>query len=373
MFKITVKRMSKENIFIKIACILLCIVLGLLLLIVAFKYLFSAVFPFLVAWLFVTGLKKPSKFLSDKTRLSRKSASVVCTTVAIFVVGYLVYLFFSMLIHQISDIYAKLSSDKGVIDNILGAVQEIGEKAEITMRKIPYIGERLIDKTGRVSFEENFAARLSEIFLSLVPVIGNFIGTLIKTVPYSMVVLLVTVVASVYFSCDLENINRSVAGIFPKKTRKILFTVKNELFDVISGYFRAYSILFALTFCELYVGLNIIGVKYSFLISTLTAAVDILPIFGIGAILLPWAFVLFIFDSYKKAIGLVVLYILMTVIRQSIEPKIVGGFLGLHPLLALFSMYVGIRLFGVIGLFLFPIAFIVAKNIFLKRKTSLEG
>lgn len=360
--------MPKENILIKITCILLCIVLGVLLLVLAFKYLFSAVFPFFAAWLFVTALKKPSKFLSDKTKLSEKSASVVCTAVAIFVVGYLVYLFFSMLIHQITDIYTKLSSDKGVIDNLLGVVQGIGEKAEITIRKIPYIGERLVDNSERISFEENFTTRLSDIFLSLVPVIGNFIGTIIKAVPYFMVVLLVTVIASVYFSCDMENINRGISGIFPLKMRNVLFTVKNELFDVISGYFRAYSILFALTFCELFVGLNIIGVEYSFLVSALTAALDILPIFGIGAVLLPWAFVLFIFDSYKKAIGLVVLYIVMTVIRQSIEPKIVGGFLGLHPLLALFSMYVGIRLCGVIGLFLFPIIFIVTKNILLKRK-----
>ncbi len=95
----------------------------------------------------------------------------------------------------------------------------------------------------------------------------------------------------------------------------------------------------------------------------MVAIIDILPILGTGAILLPWSIIAFILGNYKIGIGILLLYIVITAVRQTIEPKIVGQQIGLHPIVTLLLMYVGAQLMGVLGLLLLPIIATIIKNI----------
>ena len=129
------------------------------------------------------------------------------------------------------------------------------------------------------------------------------------------------------------------------------------------GYLRSYSIIMLITFAEIFFGLSVLGIEYSFLIAAVSAVIDILPVLGVGIILLPWAIFCLIGRNLFRGIGLIILYVIIVIVRQFIEPKIVGESLGVHPLLALSSFYIGYRLFGFAGIIIAPILLVLWRTI----------
>lgn len=199
------------------------------------------------------------------------------------------------------------------------------------------------------------------------PEIATFLGSIVAKIasgiPYIILFLFVTIISVFYFSIELNRIDNFAQKLFSKKEMSVLFVIKDEIISVLFGYIRAYSVIILMTFSELFIGLSIIGEKYALLISFFTAIIDILPILGAGTVLIPWGLVLIMTNNLKTGIGILVLYLAITIIRQIAEPKIVGGFLWLHPLCALMAMYIGLRVAGISGIFILPFAAVVAKNV----------
>lgn len=353
--------MAENKKLIKITCILLCTCIIFVFAYFAVRYLALAFLPFILAWGIALSLEKPTQFIVRNAKIPKKAAHIVAVILFGTIVFYLFFLFFSMLLREAKDVYERLASDSSVVDD---TVKNISESLRLSLRNIPYLGKKL----SFVQFSESFENRLSQWLVSFSPQIVSFVGVILgkffKTIPYIAIFLFVTVLASFYFSADLEKINRTLALLFPEKQRHTLFLIKEELFSVVFGYIRAYSLIIALTFVELFIGLSIIGTRYTFLISFLIAIIDILPVLGAGTVLVPWGIILLLFGNLRSGVCILVLYLIITVIRQMAEPKIVGNFLGLHPLCTLLAMYVGVQLCGIWGLFLFPVAFIVARNVY---------
>ena len=118
-----------------------------------------------------------------------------------------------------------------------------------------------------------------------------------------------------------------------------------------------------LTFFELTIGLHILGIENALVIAFLIAIFDVLPVLGTGGIMLPWILISFLNNQVKTGVGLLILYLVITGIRNIIEPKIVGKQIGLHPLLMLMCMYLGARLFGFLGIFILPILILIVQNL----------
>ena len=138
-------------------------------------------------------------------------------------------------------------------------------------------------------------------------------------------------------------------------------------------YVRAYILLLSLTFCELFIGFAILKVPYPLLLALLTALVDILPILGVGAILVPWGlFEILIFKDIFTGVGLLIIYVIVAIIRQITEPKVVAGSLGLHPLLTLAAMYIGLKVFGILGMILGPILLLAFRPILKKAPLTSQ-
>ena len=125
----------------------------------------------------------------------------------------------------------------------------------------------------------------------------------------------------------------------------------------------AYGKIMLLTFFELTIGLHILGIENALVIAFLIAIFDVLPVLGTGGIMLPWILISFLNNQVKTGVGLLILYLVITVIRNIIEPKIVGKQIGLHPLLMLMCMYLGARLFGFLGIFILPILILIVQNL----------
>ena len=135
-------------------------------------------------------------------------------------------------------------------------------------------------------------------------------------------------------------------------------------------YMRANLIILIMTTVELTVGFLIIGVRYALLIAVVTALIDILPVFGSGAVLIPYAVISFVRGDFALGIKLVVLYAVVSFVRQISEPRIMGKSLGVHPLLSLMAVYIGYRFFGVIGMVFMPLLIVMIKNISEKKEAS---
>ena len=128
-----------------------------------------------------------------------------------------------------------------------------------------------------------------------------------------------------------------------------------------------------ITFSLLLLGFWLLKIKYALILSALFALIDFLPVLGVGALLVPWGAFELVRGNYKLAIGLIVLYAVIAIVRQVTEPKIIGANFGIHPLLTLFSMYMGLSLFGVTGMILGPVAAVTAKGVFGSKRKNEES
>ncbi len=224
-----------------------------------------------------------------------------------------------------------------------------------------------------VEYAQNFKDQL-------LPAIGdigtNTVGAIIKLIldiPGVVVVVIVTIIATFFIGIDYDNLTELIMKAFPKRARPTVEKVKRYAADTVAGLLKTYILLMTLTFAELALGfsaINLIGkslgieIEYVVLLALLIAIVDILPVLGVGAVLIPWGIIDFIIGEWQMGLMVLVLYIFITLLRNYLEPKIIGTKYGMHPLITLIAIYVGGQLFGVIGIFALPLTCIILKRLY---------
>ena len=187
------------------------------------------------------------------------------------------------------------------------------------------------------------------------------IKSIASNIPQAFIASVVFILTTYILVVDKEKIFNFITKLIGKKNVIWINEIRKISKNSIMGYVKAQLILMSITFSELLIGftlINIFGladIKYAFLFAFLIALLDALPVFGTGAVLIPWSLYNVLLTRFDLAIALFALYIVCIVVRQFIEPKIVGVSLGLHPLVTLFSMYLGLKLIGIGGMILLPV------------------
>jgi sporulation integral membrane protein YtvI len=206
---------------------------------------------------------------------------------------------------------------------------------------------------------DEWFVELSSQLVTMITSFSTFALKLVSSVaagmPSLILKVVLTVISTFYFSLDFERIVGFFRALLPKKAVSFLQSLKMKGQKSLGVFVRSYILVFLLTCTELSLGFAVLQLPYPVLLGVLIAVVDILPVLGTGLVLLPWALICIIIGNYFLGVGLLVLYIAITVIRNIVEPKLVGNQIGLHPLATLISMFVGLQLFGLLGLFLFPV------------------
>ncbi len=324
------------------------------------KYLSGALMPFLIAYAIAVVLHPVVDFITKKTKIPKWLAVVAVVLLAVGIVGVLVYLI-------INRIYSEVNSLYQTVSNIMSEMQNNPDYADEIIDKIngyiPFFD--LTDELRDIweNLYEYIAVFAKDLVTNLDGVVIPVINAVLNTVPPVLIGTIVSIVALYYFVAQYHEINNAVISVLPKRVGEHAVAIKRQFVSAVFMFVRAYGVIMIITFMEVFVGLTVLGVKYAFLIALLTAVVDIMPILGTGAIMIPWGIVEIIMGNYFLGIGILVMYALITVIRQFLEPRIVGKSVGLHPLLALVSMYVGLKFFGVLGLFGFPIGLVIYKRL----------
>ena len=188
-----------------------------------------------------------------------------------------------------------------------------------------------------------------------------------KQVPTILLSVVISIVACCFMTSEFDEVKAFIVCQFPEGRRKDLSRAKSILRSSLGKMGKAYLLIMLVTFIEVSVGLTILKLlkfyssSYIMVIAAVTAIVDILPVLGTGTVLIPWALYSLITGNIGMGIGLIVLYAAITVIRQIIEPKLVAGQLGLSPIVTIAALYFGLKVFGVLGMFVTPILIIMLK------------
>ncbi len=181
----------------------------------------------------------------------------------------------------------------------------------------------------------------------------------ITFVPNILILIVISTIATFFLVKDRAVIRDFLWRFLSQKTQEQSRTVLQDVFSSLIGFVKAYSILVTITAVVTMIALKILGIKYAFSIGLITGILDVLPIVGTGLIFIPWIIWELFLGSKALGISLLVLYGFISIVRQILEPKITGDNIGLHPLATLLSMYVGLQLGGMAGLFLGPVLLVI--------------
>lgn len=337
-----------------------------------FRYAISAIVPFLIAAVIASAISSPAERIARKTRLSKKVVSAVLVILLFLTVTALLTLAVYRLISEVGNLMEKLTADpetvSNAIDTITAKLSSVGEKfGFLTHGSV----SEALNKLG-IELDAIIPEALSSLLSSLTSSIPSAAVGIVTKLPETLLFIVVLLLSSYYFCADRDRISTALTSVLPEKWASKLPSLRQKLSETLKGYLKAYLSIMLLTFLEVFLGLTILGVNYAFLISAIVAVVDILPVLGTGTVLIPWAIFSFVSSDPKMGIGLLVLYAVVLIVRQLAEPKIVGNTLGLHPLATLASLYIGIKLLGIAGIFLGPIVAILLSSVFKTTETPAE-
>ena len=346
---------------------------------VFFKFLFWITAPFLLSFFFAVILQKPLRYLDKKTNKKAHtfwSIFLVVVSIAVIIVPLSFIFaaifgkisdFINYLVKQLSDISSFLSTVENWMLNTLQFLPKT-VYSSVSTTIIQWFDKLQPDAAAGAASSAGLLSNLdlSHLTNKLTSGVSN-VYSVVKGVPSILIGVVIGVVAWILFTKDYDYIVRFIQRQLPDDKKNVLVEFKQVFSKTIFTMFKAYGIIMCITFSELFLGFSILSLmgimknSYYAVIALVIAVFDILPVAGSGGILIPWALFSLIYGNYKQAVGLIVLYVIITVIRQYIEPKIVGSSLGVHPIVTLMGLYFGLKLFGFIGMFLVPLTVMTLK------------
>ncbi len=332
---------------------------GLLLLYILAKYLLVLLLPFLISWAIAFTVRplacRLAKRIPIGTRTLRAALSVIVTLGSMTLIGLFLFRIVSEAMRLVGELAASHSIESAIL-SLLSPLTSLfredgGELSSLVSDAVGRLLSRLLDGVGTV------------------------LSSIVFAVPDLFLFLIVTVIGSLYFAYDLERVNEGVLSRLPRRVGSWLVSFKDGALQSLLGYLRSYLILMGITFSIVTFGLVILRVDYALALALLIALLDALPVIGVGTVLVPWGIFALMMGNTYLGIGLLILFGVNTVVRQLIEPKIIGDSLGIHPILSLVLLYVLYRLFSLWGLLLLPVFTVILQVILKKEQPSavIEG
>lgn len=313
--------------------------------------------PFLVAFIISLMIEPGIKYLMRKTKLSRRMSSIIIFIIVFaIIIGSVIWGIVSL----ISESTNLLQTLNLYIDKAYTQIQETIGKIGISRVSISNNVTNLMQDASK------------EVLLKLSTWITSFLTQLISiitSIPTIAIYVVITIL-SVYFICtDRIYILDFMEHHMPRKWVQKIGVHIREITIKLGGYLKAEAILILVSFVISLVGLYIfkfvgMNVKYPLLIALGIGFVDALPILGSGSVMAPWAVMEALNGDIQLGISILVLWIIMSIVRQFLEPKIVSGKIGIHPIFTLIAMYTGFKVIGVMGMLVGPIVLIILKSIF---------
>lgn len=296
--------------------------------------------PFVLGFIIALSTRSVNNFLQEKMKISSGFSSIITTTIVFLIVGLLITLAVSKITTEVILLLSKIPSiDKLTIyiDVIVKKIMEIiGQIDPVVLTKIyEYLQ---IVMTGLLNFT--------------IVLLNTVLSAALK-LPNVLLIMVITFIASYLFSKDLKILSKSFYSMFTSEGKTKMRTIVESGLSMTIGYIKAYSLVVFISFLQVLIGFIFLKIDFALIISILCALFDLLPIIGMIMIFLPLIAYQFIIGNTLTGILLIVLFVLVQVVRQIIEPKIVSQTLDLHPVLILAAIFIGIKVSGFTGMIYF--------------------
>lgn len=339
---------------------------------VFFKYCFVIAAPFLLSFFFAVILQRPLGWLDKKTKNKMHTFwSIVLVLLCVAIILGPVISIIAALFREVGNFISFLGEQLNDLPTFLVTLQNEILKAIKFLPDGIYtsVSENITQFFGNL-INDFDVSKLGINMSSITSGLSNGISgvySVVKNIPSILIGVVIGIIAWILFTKDYKKVVKFIKLQLPDKHKNLLSETKKIFSSTILKMCRAYGLIMFITFCENFLGLtilNLIGVmnnSYVFVIAIGIAVFDILPVAGSGGILIPWALIALVTGNVGQCVGLLILYAVITVIRQYIEPKIVGDSLGVNPLVTLAGLYFGLKLFGFLGMFIVPICVMTLK------------
>ena len=344
------------NYYKKVIKRLLIFIFTLLSLYIAFKLSIFYI-PFLIAFIISLIIEPLIRNVMKFTNLTRKVSAIITLVIVFFIIIGLSIWGVVSLITEATNILANLNNN---IENIGSRISNLIDIFNLDNIKIPEPIKGTIENTFN-----NLVGKGADLAQNLLTSIVNTV----TYIPKLMIYIGITIIATYFVCTDKMYILDQMEHHIPRNWLNKFGIKLRKVISSLGDYLKAECVLILISFLIVLIGLMIfyffgLNVKYPLVIALLIGFIDALPILGAGTVMIPWAVLTAFNGDITLAISLIVLYVVIIVLRQLIEPRIVSSHIGIHPIFTLIAMYTGFKVVGVVGMFIGPIILIILKNVF---------
>ncbi len=319
-----------------------------------FVYMIHWVMPFLIGFLIALALRPVTKFVNKIMKTTGKGVALFVVGAFYVSVALILWLLITFLFTQLTDLIYMMP--RLYFSKVEPLLLEFNDWIVLNTH---IISPEAADTLSQII--TNGISYISDVIKNTSIAVVQIVTRLISNFPLYLISVIFTIVLSVFISVEYNNITAFIKKQLPDNFNSTFSEARIFVTGTLWKMIKSYMIILCITFIELFAGLFILKVKFALPIAAIIAILDIMPIIGTGGILIPWAIVELFLKNTTLGIGLLLLYLAVTVIRNIIEPRIVGHQIGLHPIITITAMYAGLRLFGFFGFLIAPIVAILVK------------
>lgn len=300
--------------------------------------------PFVIGWIIACIANPVVCWLDKKLKIQKKLGSALIIVVVIAAVIGLAYLIISMLVREIGSWIVSLPV---VFDSVVTEMKELSESLSGVLKMLP----KGIRNAG-TSFMENLGNALGGLAADLSEPTMSLAGDVAKQIPSIIIGAFMVILSAYFFVADREAVLSWVKKVTPEPIYTRASSALSYFKFAVGGYFIAQFKIMAVVSTILFIGLSLLKVEYAIVLAILIGLLDFLPFFGTGTAFVPWCIYTVLTGNYMRALFLLIIYVTTQVVRQLIQPKLVGDEVGLKPLPTLLLIYVGYKLGGFLWMIL---------------------
>lgn len=332
------------NLFTALAVVLLCIFL--------LPRCIWFFMPFILGWLISLIASPVVRFFEEKLKVKRKAMTAVVIVAVLAAVVLLVYMLIAKLVREGVNFINELPN---IWNAILAELNKVGANLQGIYDRMPADMQATIDDIILES-GNYMSSMLGKTELPSFEAVGNAA----KQIPDIFLGVVMCLLSAYFFVADKGYMAAAAEKFVPTSVRYHFDLIRRSFRNAVGGYFRAQFKIECWIYILLVIGLMILGVDYAFLVAFGIAVLDFLPVFGTGTVMVPWAVIELLSENYRMMFGLIAIWLIGQLVRQVIQPKIVGDSIGMDAIPTLFLLYIGYRVAGVLGMILaVPIGIIV--------------
>ncbi len=308
--------------------------------------------PFVIGWI-ISCIANPLVCLLEKhLKIVKKWGSVIIIILVVGGVAGLMYLVLSQTVRELS----------GFVTYIPELFRSVGQGMADIKENLAGLLEMLPDaiRNASANVEESIAEAAASWISGLSEPTVSIVGDVAKSIPGFLIGSIVALISAYFFVAEREEFLKWVKKVVPKAVYDRMIMVITNFKVSVGGYFLAQFKIMGVVFVILFVGFTLLKVKYTFVLSLVISFLDFLPFFGTGTAFWPWCLYTLLTGDIKRFVFLFILYAISQIVRQSIQPKLVGDTVGLNPLPTLLFIYIGYRLGGFIWMIIaVPVGIII--------------